>query len=100
MNLSAILTAVTTLGSLLPTIETLVKQAETIIGSGNGSTKLAYVESAVNAFLAKAVADVEVLSNLQTMLAPTITAIVAAFNLKGLFSKQAAPAPVAPVAAA
>jgi len=94
MNFAAILTAISTLSSLLPTIESLVKQAETIIGSGNGSTKLTYVESAVNAFLAKAVADAEVLANLQTLLAPTITAIVAAFNLKGLFAKSAAPAPV------
>lgn len=90
MNLSAILTAIATLGSLLPTIESLVQQAETIVGSGNGSTKLAYVEAAVNSFLAKAVADAEVLANVQTLLAPTISTIVAAFNLKGLFAKKTA----------
>jgi hypothetical protein len=94
MNFAAILTAISTLSSLLPTIESLVKQAETIIGSGNGSTKFTYVETAVNAFLAKAVADVEVLTNLQALIGPTITAIVAAFNIKGLFAKSAAPTPV------
>lgn len=95
MNFAAILTAISTLSSLLPTIESLVKQAETIIGSGNGSTKLAYVESAVNTFLAKAVADADVLASLQTLIGPAITAIVASFNIKGLFAKSAPSASVA-----
>lgn len=94
MNFAAILTAISMLTSLLPTVEALVQQAETIIGSSNGSTKLAYVEQQVNAFLAKATTDTEVLSSLETLLAPTISAVVAAFNIKGLFTKAATPAAV------
>lgn len=96
MNFAAILTAIQMLASLLPTIEQLVQQAEAIIGSANGSTKLAYVETSVNAFLATAISDAAVLSSLKTLLAPTISLIVASFNLKGLFKS----APVAAVATA
>lgn len=85
--------------SFLPTLDSLISSTVTTVESAlsgfSGSQKFQAAEAKVNSFLSTLSADVNVISDLQTIAGPLINAWVAAFNAAGLFqhkSQTATPA--------
>lgn len=95
MNIKAFLTALQLIPGFLTIVSQTVQAIEAALVGFSGNQKLAAAEAQVNAFLAAAIADAKVLSDVQGILAPVISATVAAFNAAGLFKK----APAAPAVA-
>lgn len=95
MNLSAIFKSLSLITSIIPLISSFIQQIEALLPSAPGSTKLAAVIAAVNAYLVKIEADADVIAAAKSELTPIITGLVALYNASGLFKKSSdtAPAP-------
>ncbi|HEV2540209.1 MAG TPA: hypothetical protein VGU03_10930 [Frateuria sp.] len=98
MNLKALITALTLIPSFLTLVNQTVQAVEQALSGLSGADKLKAAEAQINAFLAAAIADTKVLTDVQAILAPVIGSAVAAFNAAGLFKHGpkavADPAPV------
>jgi hypothetical protein len=88
----------------MPLISSFIQQVEALLPSAPGTAKLAAVIAAVNTYLVKIEADVDVIAAAKSELAPIIAGLVALYNASGLFKKStpatavaAAPAPAAAV---
>lgn len=94
MNLKAFITALTLIPQFLVIVNQTVQAIETALSGFSGSQKLAAAEAQVNAFLSAAISDVNVLSDVQSVLAPVIGSAVEMFNAAGVFKHTSvAPAP-------
>jgi hypothetical protein len=89
---------VSALASLLPAIGTAVQSAESALGPGNGSAKLAVVESTIQAAYST-VQGIEVAwADLQPAVAATVGALVTFYNTVKAFSHAGKAAAAMPAA--
>jgi hypothetical protein len=84
----------------MPLISSFIQQVESLLPSAPGTAKLAAVIAAVNEYLVKIEADVDVIAAAKSELAPIIAGLVALYNASGLFKKSTPAAPATAVAAA
>lgn len=91
MNLKAFITALTLIPQFLVIVNQTVQAIETALSGFSGSQKLAAAEAQVNAFLAAAITDAKVLSDVQGILTPVINATVQMFNAAGIFKHASVP---------
>lgn len=91
MNLKAFITALTLIPQFLVIVNQTVQAIETALQGFSGSQKLAAAEAQVNAFLAAAIQDAKVLSDVQGILTPVINATVQMFNAAGIFKHASVP---------
>jgi hypothetical protein len=89
MNIKAFLTALSLIPGFLTIVYQTVQAIESALSGFSGNQKLAAAEAQINAFLAAAIADTKVLSDVQGILAPVISSTVATLNAAGLFKKSA-----------
>jgi hypothetical protein len=105
MNIAAIFKSLSLITSIMPLISSFIQQVEALLPSAPGTAKLAAVIAAVNTYLVKIEADVDVIAAAKSELAPIIAGLVALYNASGLFKKSTpvaaaavqAPAPAATV---
>lgn len=91
MNLKAFITALTLIPQFLVIVNQTVQAIETALSGFSGSQKLAAAEAQVNAFLAAAITDAKVFSDVQGILTPVINATVQMFNAAGIFKHASVP---------